>query len=522
MVDMSPRRPPSTRSWKRAVQDAFDSAYLELAVGVLVVISVALTLIEFMIEAPPSGAEASSLLWRANDTITLVFCVELALRALVARSKRRFLAEYFLDIVAVMPFSLLFPGGRAFRILRLVRLLRIFGVVSRLSGHFPYIIRRGAVEYVIVTGLLVLTVVVATGAIMFFENQPRSGAEQRPQADRRRGASGETQATGAVDPAEEGDTVAMDSSSAGDEPFDLENSFWFSIYSLFAGEPVPGPPRTLGGKVVAVFVMFMGLTIFAMFTGTVSAFMVERLRLEGGFVDWDSLQDHVVLCGWSTKAEIIIAEYRATPSMRVVPIVVVSEFEGGRLPVIRPELQRGVHFLNADFTGVAALEQAGIHRAHTCIVLADVSGQRSEQDADARTILAALTVEKLNPAVFTCAELMNASYGSHLKMGGVNDFVVSGEYGAYLLAQAATNRGLMSVFTELMTYEHGNEFYRVPIPDECIGQSFNQSMAILKEKYDVILVAVHPQGGTMLVNPKEHRMHEGDDLVVIAPVEPVW
>jgi voltage-gated potassium channel len=497
MREASRRNPTSARSWRRCVNDLFASAYFELSVGVLVVISVALTLIEFMLEAPPSNAHSSFWLSRANDLVTAIFAVELTLRATVAVSKRRFFNEFFLDIVAVLPIDLIFPGGRAFRILRLIRLLRMFGVVSRLSGHFPYIIRRGAVEYVIASGLLVLTILFATGAIMFFENQ-------HPTAD------GEQTSAAAVDTADSADGTT----------FDLEDSFWFSVYSLFAGEPIPGPPQTLGGKIVAVFVMFMGLTIFAMFTGTVSAFMVERLRLENGFVEWETLQDHVVICGWSTKAEIIIAEYRATPSMRLVPIVVVSEFDGDRTPVLRPELQKHVHFLSADFTRIPALEKVGIHRANTCIVLADTSGTRSEQDADARTILAALTVEKLNPNVFTCAELMNASYGTHLKMGGVNDYVVSGEYGAYLLAQAATNRGLMSVFTELMTYERGNEFYRMTAPGKCIGKSFRECLGILKDKYDVILIAVHPSGGEMLINPKKHQLAEGDDIVVIATAEP--
>jgi voltage-gated potassium channel len=254
----------------------FESAYLEIVVGALVLVSVILTLIEFMQVAQDSHPQAGVLLARINDGITAIFIVELGLRAIVARSKRRYLNEYFLDIVAVLPFWLILPGGRALRMLRLVRLLRMFGVVSRLSGHFPYVIRRGAVEYMMVMGLLVLTIVFATGAIMFFENQ-----------------------------------------DVRDQPaFGLEDSFWFSIYSLFAGEPIPGPPQTLGGKIVAVFVMFMGLTIFAMFTGTVSAFMVQRIHMEGEFVDWDGLQDHVIICGWSTKAEIIIAEYRATPSMR--------------------------------------------------------------------------------------------------------------------------------------------------------------------------------------------------------------
>jgi voltage-gated potassium channel len=288
------------------------------------------------------------------------------------------------------------------------------------------------------------------------------------------------------------------------------------VYSLFAGEPIPQPPATLGGRLVAVSVMFMGLTVFAMFTGTVSAFMVERLRAEKRIVDWNDLHDHLIICGWNSKAEIIVQEYRAPASTRQMPIAVVATLDKG-IPTLPPEFGRDVHFLNDDFTRVAALETAGIHRARTCIVLADTSGARSEQDADARTILAALTVEKLNPAVYTCAKLLNASYGSHLKMGRVNDYVVSGEYGAYLLAQAAMNRGLMSVFTELMTCRHGNEFYRLPLPPRWLGSTFFDVLVQMKKQYDAILVAVYRPGGELQINPLDHTFVEGDEIVVIAP-----
>ena len=70
-----------------------------------------------------------------------------------------------------------------------------------------------------------------------------------------------------------------------------------------------------------------------------------------------------------------------------------------------PALRQRVHFPNDDFTKVATLEKAGIHRANTCIILSDMSQGRSVQDADARTILAALTVEKLNLDIYTCAEI---------------------------------------------------------------------------------------------------------------------
>ena len=54
------------------------------------------------------------------------------------------------------------------------------------------------------------------------------------------------------------------------------------------------------------------------------------------------------------------------------------------------------------------MEKARVHRANTCIILSDMSQGRSVQAADAWTILTALTaltVEKLNLDIYTCAEL---------------------------------------------------------------------------------------------------------------------
>lgn len=464
--------------WQRSLGRFFAKASVELTVGALVLISVALTLFEFALQASTTTPEGRVLLTRlewANDAITFIFVIELALRFAAMPIKRRFFAEYWLDIIAVLPLFRVFRSIRMMRLFRLIRLLRMFGVASRLSIHFPDVVRRGALEYIFVCGLLGLTVLFGTGAMMVFEGKAATSSES----------------------------------------FDLQGSFWFSVYSLFAGEPIPGPPQTIGGKVVAVFVMFMGLTIFAMFTGTVSAFMVERLRTESGMFNWDTLEDHVIICGWNSKAEIIVAEFRASAAGSERPIAVITQFEG-EPPTLPPEIRKAVKFLNDDFTRIAALEQVGVHRAKTCIIMADTSGGRSEQDADARTILAALTVEKLNPVVYTCAELLNRQYASHLKMGKVNDFVVSGEYGAYMLAQAAMNRGLMGVFSELLTYQRGNEFYRSPVPSNWFGKSFNDLFAEVKKTHNAILVAVHVASGDMVVNPADHTFSEGDEVVMIA------
>lgn len=441
-----------------------------------------------------------------NELITLIFVVELSLRYLAASSKRSFFQEFWLDIIATLPLFRVFRFARALRLLRLVRLLRLlrlFGVMSRLSDHFPAIFRRGAADFLLICSLLVLTILFGTLAMTRFEaNAKRSTRVPTAAA---------SEAAGGLPGASPGSTFDGQS----ENQFNLSRSFWFSIYTLFAGEPVPQAPRTLSGKIVSVFLMFMGLTIFAIFAGTVSAFMVDRMRMEGRIVEWDALQNHIVICGWTPKTKTIIDEYRASPKTRKTPIVVVTELERDQLDDACTKMAN-VYFVHDDFTKVSVLKRAGIATAKTCLVLTDTTGGRSEQDADARTILSALTVEKINESVYTCAELVNRSYATHLETGKVNDFVVSGEYGAHMLAQAAMNKGLIGVLSELLTYQHGNEFYRMPIPTTWVGKSFDQKLSDVKQSSNVILVAVHSAGNETVVNPRNCKFQEHDDVVLIS------
>lgn len=474
--------------WQKRLRKFFQLIWVELCIGLLVVISVGLTLYEVVAmnslgAATPVEQMPQPLIWIewVNDLITLIFTIELTLRFFAAQTKKQFFMEFWLDILAVIPQFRAFRAFRAMRLLRLFRILRFFGVATRIANHFPSVFRRGTTEYLVMCGLLIVTVIFSTVLMMSFER------------------------------ASLGSDVAS-------ERFTFENSFWFSIYSLFAGEPTPMIPSTRSGRIVAVFVMFMGLTIFAMFTGTVSAYMVETFRVEKNAIDLDDVENHIIICGWNTKTEIIIKEYRASRKSLKTPIVVIADVDLGKLGVPE-EFRKQFLFIRDDFTRVTALQRARIHTAKTCIILADIGKGRSEQDADARTILAALTCESLNPQVYTCAELMNRSYGGHLDLGRVNDYVVSGEYAGYMLAQSAMNHGLMGVLDELMTHQHGQVFHRVQVPNSWAGKDYLECMIDLKKNYNSTLVAVQHESGEMTVNPEEHTFEVGDEMVIMSKDE---
>ncbi|MDC0832955.1 NAD-binding protein [Geitlerinema sp. CS-897] len=455
---------------KRSLRRFFRHPWVNAAAIVLIVVSVSLVLTEFSL---PEGAPEIESLSRINRTISVIFTLELTLRAFCAHAKRQFLREYWLDVLAIVPIL------RPFRIVRVMRLLgtfqtsRWFNPVYRYAQALPAFLRRGATEYFLVFGLLMTTIVFSSAAMLVFERG------RNPQID------------------------------------NLTDAFWFSLYSVFAGEPIPGLPISVGGRFVSLFVLLMGMVTFAILTGTVSAFVIEQLRTKPMAIEWEEFSDHIIICGWNKKAEIIVREYRAARRNKRLPIVAIAQLDRDP-PFSDPTLKNCVYFIHDDFTKVSVLEKAGIRRAKTCIILSDKTLGRTDRDADARTILAALTAEKLNRAVYTCAELINREYGSHLDMGHVNDYVVSEEQSGFLLAQAALSPGLLRLFSELMTYERGNQFYVFNIPEEWVGQTFFDLFVYLKKTQNAILVGVHDLDGGFFVNPDRYVFKESDRAIAIA------
>ena len=475
MSALPPRRGP-----RGALQRFFGRPWVDPALGGLIIASAALTVTE------TTAVYASTKVVYAVHAISAIFALELLGRFRIAASRRGFLKEYWLDILSVMPLlaaiHLLFVKGgsaappgwlAALALLRIFRLLRLLKIARHRVLLFPRVLRKGAREVFYASGLVMLAVVFASSALVMFERDSNPSLRTFPQA------------------------------------------FWFSIYSVIATEPIPGPPHTVGGHVVAVFLILTGLFTFATVVGTISALVSDRMRTGDIIVDWEDLRDHLIICGWSRKAEIIIKEYVNAYPDDDRPIVVIAELEGG-IPQLRDAGSRTrVQFLNDDFTKLEALEKAGVRRAARCILLADTSKGRKERDADARTVLAALTIERLNPAVYTVAEIHRREHAHHLEMGKVNDYIVSGEQSAFLLAQSAITRGVMSVFSQLLTREHGNRFSRCTLTDDWKGKSFFELLVHMKEAHNALLIGVE-DGDKIVVNPTDYVFTGDEDVVLIA------
>lgn len=469
---MSVLRPNPSR--RRALAFYVNHPVADFTVMVLIILSVVLLVFEESVTLPDDS-------WAviASDAITVIFAIELTLRLIVAKKKARFFRRYWPDLLALLP---LLRPLRFFRFFRLFRLFRLFQLGLLLDRRVSVLRGVLRVNFYFLWILMVLTVILVVGsAVMAFIFEHRVGA----------GFS------------------------------DLSENLWWATYTIIAGEPIGGQmPTTEYGRVLLAAMMLSGMTLFAIFTGMVSATMIDRLQgtTRVGELDIDELEDHIVICGWNDGGFALIAELTADEELSGRPVLLVNEdSEPPDLGMtgVRPDL---VYHLEGDFTQFTVLRKAGIERASRAVVMADTSRGHLEADRDARSVLAALTIERMNKGIYCVVELMDAANEAHLGVAGVEAFIMKNDLSGRALASACRHPNLMQAMMDLLTLRRGQTLHRLPGPKTAMP--FGALLGQLKAERNALLIGVEV-GQEMEINPAHDLVVNPDDhlLVISDPVE---
>lgn len=452
-----------------------DSSITGITIVVLIIISVLIILIETFCNI---SHNTKLFLEYINDVITIIFIIELYLRWLVSSSTKFFFKNYWLDILAILPLLRVFRLSRIFRLVRLLRLISLGTLIHNRLRFISWILEGRTIDLVI---LFFFTMF----AIVF-------------------GAIGLAQFEVGHDPTLPNTTEA----------------FWKALFSLLVGEYAEYP-KTLGGKIVFIIISCLGMGIFAMITGTISALVIEKMR-ESTMkkpISFEELRDHIVICGFSPKITSMLEELLQEPAYNSCDILIVSEIADVNLLRTKNINLDRVYILNEDFTKLDTLKKAGIERARFAVILSESGNNRSTQDIDARTLLCALSIEKLKPGIHTSAELYNPEFVDHLKLAGVEDIVIQGEISGKFLAKVAAHEGLLPFFKELLSRSEGNSLIFKNVDSKFIGENFTNILHYYHKEKKCIPVAVKRADGKLLVNPINHILTESDLLLVIGHPE---
>jgi voltage-gated potassium channel len=446
----------------------------------LILMSIIILLIEVVLPIDGQELDYLNLL---NDFILSLFVIELIIRYIICDNFKQFLKLHWIDIIAILPMLRVFRLGRAFRIVRIFRLLSFGAHVNRHLGVLKTLFQKRLMEYVLLLIFTLFVVIFGTLAL--------------------------TAAEKGVNPAFQNPVTAI----------------WATLFTILAGEFTDQFPVTLWGKITALAIMFFSMTFFAMITGTVSALMMEKFRMGASAknMNFKEFSGHIIFCGINNKLKVILKEFQLKQDWKKKSVIIISEnIDENEMEetLIRNKIDcTRIYFIDGDFTRIDILEKVNIKNASCAIILADRREHSTDYDVDARTVLAALTIERLHPEVYTCAELLHREYEDHLKMGGVNDIIVTEDFGGNMLAHATINKGLTKFYNELLTTEYGSEVYRVDTPEFLLKRTYKEAYHQLMDQYEVILVGVE-RNNILKVNPKEFILTTRDQILIIAEEAP--
>ncbi|MDE0886150.1 MAG: ion transporter [Myxococcota bacterium] len=245
---MSSAEPPAPLSaWRERMRiiifEADTRAGKAFDVGLLVAIG--LSILAVMLETVPGIESVYGPKLRAAEWVfTGLFLTEYILRLLSVPHPRLYARSFFgiVDLLSILPsfISLLLPGSQSMLVIRALRLLRVFRVfkLARFMGEANFLataMRASSRKIAVFLGTLCILVTIL-GTIMFLVEGEDAGFSSIPQ------------------------------------------SMYWAIVTMTTVGYGDIVPHTVGGKIVASFVMMIGYAIIAIPTGIVTAEIVSASR----------------------------------------------------------------------------------------------------------------------------------------------------------------------------------------------------------------------------------------------------
>lgn len=225
------------------------------------------------------------------------------------------------------------------------------------------------------------------------------------------------------------------------------------------------------------------------------------------------LEKHVILCEWNHRSRAVLREMRSDSRTENTKVVLIADIE--QKPIDDPLLDFIHGAVNEE-----TLKKANLEKASTVVVLGDDNLDPTSRDA--KVVLTTLTIETINPTAYTVVEVVNKENEQHCRRANADEIIVGSELSSHLLATAATDHGMSTIVSELISSRYGNDLYSVFLPQTYTGKPYLDVMVEIKKEYGATALGIQKgRGGELLTNPEQdYAICEGDYLVLMARQRP--
>ncbi len=266
--------------------------------------------------------------------------------------------------------------------------------------------------------------------------------------------------------------LALERRAVSQEFGSIPEALWWAIVTMTTVGYGDYTPKGFTGRVLAVAIMFAGISLMAVLSGTVASRLVaRRLRANLGLHPI-KVRDHIIVCGWYHKMESLLnALLSVEYEDKDYEVVLINEEQEDKMQSLKDQFgYTRLKYIRGDFAREATLKKAQLESARAVIILPTElpTGGVSHE----KTVLATLTIKNMNADVQVVAYVHSWASIMHVRRANADEVVLVDNFGSFFLAAHILNPGIPEVAEELLDSYSEHRFQRVKIPREFVGRPF--------------------------------------------------
>jgi voltage-gated potassium channel len=288
----------------------------------------------------------------------------------------------------------------------------------------------------------------------------------------------------------------------------LFDSLWWVMQTVttvgYGDTPVVGFYARLNG----IFIMVAGIGSIGFILANLGVSIVNSQLARKLGQARTKMKEHVVICNYNDQAseiaEDIIAEGRS--------VLLLTN--------AKPKIEESnVDYVIGSCLVKEDLMKAGINKSDFVVILPDRRNESEDPAAiDAKSLVAAMTIKKINPDVYIVAELLQRASEIHAREIGVDEIVIRGNISSMLISNAILNPGVSKLYSELLSVNGKLKFNESAIGPEFLGKPFLELKEYM-EKTGKIILALR-KGDDLFFSPDPKSKIDANYAIFITSNKP--